>query len=141
MREGEKEYYCFFFLKEPDDAACAGGLHAYTLTRGPTRGPTRLHAYTPTHLHAYTPTRLHACTPARGLQEGLQKPTSLSFILIFSNFFCPQDLMIRRALWAYKPPFEILDYNVLVWDDGPGEYIRMFVCVCVRERERKRERE
>lgn len=30
------------------------------------------------------------------------------------------DLMLRRALSAYKAPFEIIDYNVLVWEDGGG---------------------
>ena len=34
------------------------------------------------------------------------------------------DLMLRRALSEYQPPFEILDYNVLVWDEGPEQYGR-----------------
>jgi hypothetical protein len=29
-----------------------------------------------------------------------------------------------RSLSAYTAPFEILDYNVLVWDDGPTQYGR-----------------
>ena len=28
------------------------------------------------------------------------------------------DLMLRRALAAYRPPFEVLDYNVMVSDEG-----------------------
>jgi len=34
------------------------------------------------------------------------------------------DLMLRRALSAYRAPFEILDYHVLVWDEGPEQYGR-----------------
>jgi 2-isopropylmalate synthase len=32
------------------------------------------------------------------------------------------DLMIRRSLPDYTPPFETLDYHVTVWDDQPGQY-------------------
>lgn len=32
------------------------------------------------------------------------------------------DLMIRRSLPGYTPPFETLDYHVTVWDDKPGQY-------------------
>jgi len=34
------------------------------------------------------------------------------------------ELMLRRSLAGYQPPFDILDYHVDVWDDRPSQYGR-----------------
>ncbi|KAJ1485402.1 hypothetical protein T484DRAFT_1793627, partial [Baffinella frigidus] len=34
------------------------------------------------------------------------------------------ELMLRRSLKGYQPPFEIVDYHVDVWDDRPNQYGR-----------------